>query len=193
MLTTEEASKAIAKSMSAFDMENVTLADATGRVLRQSINAERDQPPFDRVTMDGIAVVYASLSSDSRRFAIQSTQAAGDPVQILKDGDHCIEIMTGAVMPNDADCVIPVERISVEDGIAKIEADYSATRNQFIHFQGSDHAEGTEVLAAGTTITALEVAIIASILAIPSSTLMPPGESFASRSTPNATSLHSIA
>ncbi len=148
--------------MSAFDAEDVALADASGRILRQSINAERDQPPFDRVTMDGIAVDFAALSNGTRQFEINSTQAAGDPVQTLEDTSHCIEIMTGAVMPNDADCVIPVERVSVEDGIAKIEADYSATRNQFIHFQGSDHAEGTEVLAAGTTITALEVAIIAS-------------------------------
>ncbi len=162
MLTTEEASKAIAKSMSAFDMENVTLAGATGRVLRQSINAERDQPPFDRVTMDGIAVDYASLSNGSRRFAIQSTQAAGEPVQTLKDGDHCIEIMTGAVMPRNSDCVIPVERIDVKNDIAEIEADYTAIKNQFIHSQGSDHKQGTEVLSAGAIISPMDIAIIAS-------------------------------
>ncbi len=162
MLTTEEASKAIAKSMSAFERENVTLADATGRILRQSINSERDQPPFDRVTMDGIAVDYASLSDGSRRFTIQSTQAAGDPVQTLKDGDHCIEIMTGAVRPRISDCVIPVERISVDDGVAEVEPDYSATRNQFIHPRGSDHKQGTEVLCAGVTISPMDIAIIAS-------------------------------
>jgi len=162
VLSTKDASKAIAESMSAFDSEDVALKDVPGRILRQSIRAERDQPPFDRVTMDGIAIDYASLSSGSRRFAIQSTQAAGDPVQTLEDSGNCIEIMTGAVMSKNADCVIPVERISVADGVAQIEADYSATRNQFIHPQGSDHRKGTEVIIAGTIITPMEIAIIAS-------------------------------
>lgn len=162
MLTTSDASKAIAESMADFEIENVALADAAGRILRQSIEAERDQPPFDRVTMDGIAVDYASLSGGARQFTIQATQAAGDPVQTLKDSDHCVEIMTGAVMAKNADCVIPVERIDVVDGVAEVEAEYTAAQNQFIHPQGSDHRKGTEVIVAGTTITPIEIAIIAS-------------------------------
>ena len=162
MLTTEEASNSVAETITAFDTEDVVLADAAGRVLRQSVKAERDQPPFDRVMMDGIAVEHASLSSGSRRFKIQSTQAAGDPVQTLEDNGHCIEIMTGAVMPRNADCVIPVERINVDDGIAEVEADYRAEPNQFIHPQGSDHGRGTEVLGTGAIISPMEIAIIAS-------------------------------
>ena len=61
-------------------------------------NAERDQPPFDRVTMDGIAVNYASLADGTRQFSIQGTQQAGDPVQTLQSPGNCVEIMTGAVM-----------------------------------------------------------------------------------------------
>ena len=162
MLSTEEASKAIAKSMVPFDSDQATLADAVGRVLHQPINAERDQPPFDRVTMDGIALDYAALANGTRRFTVQSTQSAGDAVQTLADTGNCIEIMTGAVMPKNADCVIPVERINVDDGIAEIEADYSATQNQFIHPRGSDHQKGTEVLSAGAVISPMDIAIIAS-------------------------------
>ena len=162
MFTTQEASRAIAESLASFDTEDVGLADAAGRILRQKVLAERDQPPFDRVTMDGIALDYAPLNNGARRFRIQGTQQAGDPVQTLNDGDHCIEIMTGAVMPKNADCVIPVERISVHDGSAEIEADYTAKQNQFIHSQGSDHRKGTEVIVEGTTISAMEIAIIAS-------------------------------
>ncbi len=162
MLTTAEASKAIAESMATFEAEDVSLADAAGRILRQSVEAERDQPPFDRVTMDGIAIDYASLSNGARQFKIQGTQEAGDPVQTLEDKGNCIEIMTGAVMPKNADCVIPVERINVEGGVAQVEADYTPTQKQFIHPQGSDHRKGAEVLVAGSTISPMEVAIIAS-------------------------------
>ncbi|MFQ6004006.1 MAG: molybdopterin molybdotransferase MoeA [Woeseia sp.] len=162
MLTTAQASEAISESLRTFGSEDVPLADAAGRILRQSIRAERDQPPFDRVMMDGIAVDYSALSSGSRRFAIQATQAAGDPALTLDDSANCIEIMTGAVLPKRADCIIPVERISREEGVAVVEQDYQAEQGQFIHPQGSDHKEGSEVLTSGTTISPMDVAIIAS-------------------------------
>lgn len=162
MITTAEATQAIAAAMPAFATESVLLADATGRVLQQAVSAERDQPPFDRVTMDGIAVQHASLASGNRRFTIRGTQHAGDPRQTLEAADHTIEIMTGAVLPANSDCVIPVERIDVQDGVASIEADYEAERLQFIHPQGSDYSAGHEVLSAGRVITPMDIAIIAS-------------------------------
>lgn len=162
MLTTAQASQAISGSLRIFDSEDVPLAAAIGRILRQSIRAERDQPPFDRVMMDGIAIDYPALSSGIRQFAIQATQAAGDAVSTLDDSGNCIEIMTGAVLPKNSDCIIPVERISIRNGIAEIEADYQAEQGQFIHTQGSDHKKGSEVLTSGTTISPMDVAIIAS-------------------------------
>jgi molybdopterin molybdotransferase len=162
MLTTEAARDAIARALPAFDSESIDSSAATGRVLRQAVLAERDQPPFDRVTMDGIAVRYDALARGTRSFRIAGTRHAGDPVATLADGDHAIEIMTGAVLPVGSDCVIPVERINVSRGVAEVEAGYRAERRQFIHGQGSDHREGTRVLGAGTQLTATEIAIVAS-------------------------------
>jgi molybdopterin molybdotransferase len=140
----------------------VPLARATGRVLQQAVLAERDQPPFDRVMMDGIALQYDSFASGNRRFTIQGTQHAGDPVQTLTSADNAIEIMTGAVLPTNSDCVIPVERIDVQDGIAAVEDGYEAERLKFVHSQGSDYPAGREVLSAGRIITPMDIAIIAS-------------------------------
>jgi molybdopterin molybdotransferase len=162
MLTTRAASEAIARAMAAFGSEAVAYAEAAGRVLRQQVRAERDQPPFDRVTMDGIALQYDALARGTRSFRVVGTQHAGDPVLTLNDASHCIEIMTGAVLPAGSDCVIPVERITVSGGIAEIEQDYRAERGQFIHRQGSDHRAGAEVLAPGTVLTPAEIAIVAS-------------------------------
>jgi len=162
MLTTKAASEAIAHAMATFDSETVQYTEAAGRVLRQQVRAERDQPPFDRVTMDGIALNYDAVARGTRSFRIAGTQHAGDPALALSDHSHCIEIMTGAVLPRGSDCVVPVERIAVSDGIAQIEQDYRAERGQFIHRQGSDHRAGTEVLAPGSVLTPAEIAIIAS-------------------------------
>ncbi len=84
------------------------------------------------------------------------------PATRCRPSVHAIEIMTGAVLPRNSDCVIPVERISIEDGIATVEAGYAAERLQFVHPQGSDYAAGHEVLGPGRVITPVDVAIIAS-------------------------------
>lgn len=161
MLTTSEASAAILAAMPGFETEAVPVASATGRVLQQSVVAERDQPPFDRVTMDGIAIAFADFDNGARQFFVQATQAAGDSVLTLEAG-KCIEIMTGASLPNGANCIVPVERIRVNDDLAEIEADYEASQHQFIHARASDHAKGTELLTPGTRISPMDIAIIAS-------------------------------
>lgn len=159
MLTTAEARDAILGAMPAFDTESIPVNTATSRILHQSVEAERDQPPFNRVMMDGIAIAFASFDSGTRSFPIQATQAAGDE-QLTLDAGKCIEIMTGASLPNGADCIIPVERISVADSAAEIEADYKAEARQFIHPCGSDHTQGTELLTAGKRISPMDIAVI---------------------------------
>ncbi|MDH4125874.1 MAG: molybdopterin molybdotransferase MoeA [Gammaproteobacteria bacterium] len=161
MLTTAEASAAILAVITGAKTETVALEKAHGRVLRQSVVAERDQPPFDRVTMDGIALSFAEFAGGTRRFPVQALQAAGDPALTLEAG-NCIEIMTGASLPAGADCIVPVERVGVQDGVATIENDYAATARQFVHARGSDHVQGTELLRPGTRISPVDIAIIAS-------------------------------
>ena len=162
MITTSEASRLIAEAMPRFDVEHVPYDQAAGRVLRQKVHAERDQPPFDRVTMDGIAIDFDHFEGGGRQFSVQGRQHAGEAVQTLGNKDACIEIMTGAVLPLGTNCVIPVERISVADGVATLEEGYEPKRNQFVHSQGSDHVKGHEVLSPGSLISPMDVAIIAS-------------------------------
>ena len=161
MLTPAEALGAILGSVRLSPAEHVPLAASVSRVLRQSVVAERDQPPFDRVMMDGIAIEHARLAGGGRRFPLQALQAAGDPALDLEPG-KAIEIMTGAALPRGADCIVPVERTGNANGVACIEEDYVAERGQFIHRRGSDHAQGTELLRAGTRISPMDVAVVAS-------------------------------
>ncbi len=161
MLTTAEAQQAILGEFASFDIITVPLDEAVGRALRQNVHAERDQPPFDRVMMDGIAISCADFEAGLSRFPVQSTQSAGDPQQTLQPG-HCIEIMTGAALPKNADCIIPVERISLQSNTAQLEDDYQPELDQFIHPRASDHAKGTELLTPGRCVTPMDIAVIAS-------------------------------
>lgn len=162
MISTAEAAEAIAAALPRFEADDISLAHAAGRILLEPVCAERDQPPFDRVTMDGIALRYDAFAAGERSFSIAATGHAGDPVIPLASDGECVEIMTGAVLPVTADCVVPVERITISDNVATIEAGYKPERNQFIHAQGSDHASGFEVLSAGVQIEPADIAIIAS-------------------------------
>ncbi len=161
MLTTAEASAAILAALPEFAATATPLEEATGRILRQAVHAERDQPPFDRVMMDGIAVRHADFSGGKRDFPVQAMQAAGDPALTL-DAGRCIEIMTGASLPENADCIIPVERITISDGAASVEENYATRERQFIHPRASDHAAGAELLSPGRRITPMDIAVIAS-------------------------------
>jgi molybdopterin molybdotransferase len=159
MLTTSAARKAILDAMPAYEKKSVAVAASIGKVLRQSVVAERDQPPFDRVMMDGIAISYADVENNTREFPIRAMQAAGDK-QIALEAGKAIEIMTGASLPIGADCIVPVERISISNDVATLEAGYEAEQNQFIHPRGSDHNKGAELLSPGKRISPMDVATI---------------------------------
>jgi len=142
-------------------VESRPLAALAGAVLAQSVRAERDQPPFDRVTMDGIAISSEAWRAGQRRFRIAGTQAAGRPPLSLPPGE-CVEVMTGAVLPPGSDCIIPVERLAVADGW--VDADPLAAVEPFgnVHTRGLDCREGDLLLARGTRLGAPELAVLAS-------------------------------
>jgi molybdopterin molybdotransferase len=90
MLNPMQAEKLIGEHLACLPIESLPVAHCAGAVLRENVYAERDQPPFDRVAMDGIALASQSLSKGRSTFRIQATQAAGDPPLVLQSDAHCI-------------------------------------------------------------------------------------------------------
>jgi len=162
MLTPAEAEAAIAAALTRVPEEELQLAAAAGRVLRHEVRAERDAPPFDRVTMDGIAFAGAPQDPRRRQFRIAGIQAAGVPALQLASADECFEVMTGAVLPLGCDTVVPVERLCMADGIATLESGYEPAPWLHVHRRASDAAGGDVLLAAGMPLGAPEIAIAAS-------------------------------
>ncbi|MBV8305856.1 MAG: molybdopterin molybdenumtransferase MoeA, partial [Gammaproteobacteria bacterium] len=79
MLTPADADQLIGQHLQCLPIDSLPLAQCAGAVLRENVYAERDQPPFDRVAMDGIALDSQAVASGRRSFRVQATQAAGDP------------------------------------------------------------------------------------------------------------------
>ncbi len=162
MLTIEEAERLIGQHLPCLPIESLPLAQCSGAVLRENVYSERDQPPFDRVVMDGIALDSAAPRTGTRRLHVQAMQAAGDAPLALTSRGSCIEVMTGAVLPGGCDAVVPVEQITVADGEAQLAAGASVEPWQHVHRRGSDTRQGSLLLQAGTKLAAPEVAIAAS-------------------------------
>lgn len=141
---------------------SLPLTSLAGRTLRAPIVATMDQPPFDRVTMDGIALASSAYESGRRTFRIVGTQAAGAAPAELGDESACLEVMTGAMLPKGCDCVVPVEKITVRDGAATLTRDIEPKPGLNVHGRGIDCSSGTLLLAPGTTLGPAEVAVIAS-------------------------------
>jgi len=161
VLTPAEADRLIGQHLQCLPIESLPLAQCAGTVLRENIYAERDQPPFDRVAMDGVALASQAVAA-GRAFHIQATQAAGDPPLTLAAAHNCIEVMTGAVLPNGCDCVVPVEELSVAAGEATLSAQARTQPWQNVHRRGTDTRQGTLLISAGVKLRAPEVAIAAS-------------------------------
>jgi molybdopterin molybdotransferase len=143
-------------------IESRPLCALTDAVLAQSVCAERDQPPFNRVKMDGIAIASSSWMAGCRRYRVAGTQAAGHPPLRLADANDCIEVMTGAELPGGCDCVIPVEQLAVADGWAEIEPDEAVFQNKNIDVRGLDCAAGEVLLEPGIRLGSSELTVIAS-------------------------------
>ena len=133
-----------------------------GQILRQDIHAERDNPPFDRVCMDGIAVASNAFARGVRRFAVQATQPAGSPALTLSGADSAIEVMTGAMLPRGTDCVIPLEEYDLREGVVSLKNEASGDAFRNVQRRGSDSQPGVPMLTVGTRLGAPEIAVVAS-------------------------------
>jgi molybdopterin molybdotransferase len=163
LISVTQAENIIRQHLTTAAVEIVPLSKAQGRYLREDILADRALPPFDRVMMDGIAIAHASFASGNTRFPITGTQAAGTPALTLEDADSCIEVMTGCVLPQGCDCVIPIEQIDLSENTARLYSDAKPQAKQHIHSAGSDTTAGEILLSSGQVLNAAELAIAASV------------------------------
>ena len=142
MITVEEATQFISKTVKDTGIAIVPLHLAVGRVLREDLFADRDFPPYHRITMDGIAIRYDAFANGTRTFPIEGIAAAGAPQMMMQNNDACLEVMTGAILPNNTNTVIRYEDLHIENGKATIQLD-QLTEGQNVHNKGEDRLQGS--------------------------------------------------
>ena len=166
MISVEKALEIIINSGQDFgaeiSVEEIPFLKSSGRILKESIFADRDFPPFNRVTMDGIAIDVTSFQNGQRSYKIEGIQPAGSEQISLKNPENCIEVMTGAVSPTNTSAVVRYEDLEIKNGSAVILID-KIRSFQNIHEQGKDEQKGNELIAKNTLIGAAEIGVFATV------------------------------
>jgi molybdopterin molybdotransferase len=164
MISVEQAENIIQSELRDYGAEIMPFELTLGRVLAENIKADRDLPPFNRVTMDGIAVNYNAVANGISSFHIKSTQAAGDVPFEINEPDHCVEIMTGAALSTSVDTVIRYEDLVIRADVASILSNpVEIKRGQNIHLQGRDKKKGDMVAKMGELVTPAIISLAASV------------------------------
>lgn len=162
MVSVEEASSIVFSHLFEPRLETVAFSEAVDKVLAETIVADRDFPPFDRVSMDGIAISFMEWEAGRRIFSVQDIQAAGMKQKSLGDRQRCFEVMTGAILPKGADTVIPYEDIEINDGSATILIE-KVRLGQNVHNQGQDAKALSVLLEPGILLSPAEIALLAAV------------------------------
>jgi len=158
MILFEEALDIVMSHARLLDSERVSLADSLGRVLAEDVVSDVDMPPFNKSAMDGYACRRADLSHELT--VLETIQAGCTPTTPIAE-KACSKIMTGAPVPEGADCVIMVE-FTEEAGANTIRFTGDDTRDN-ICLQGEDVKAGDCVLHKGDLVAAQHVAVLASV------------------------------
>ncbi len=162
MIPIAEAEHIMTQKIKDYGITTVSIEQAIGHTLAQPLIADRDMPPYDRVTMDGIAIAYNDWANGIKTFNIIGTQAAGQAPIELTEARGCIEIMTGAALPKSCDTIIRYEDLTIENGNATINAG-SIKQGQNIHTKGMDKQAGELLAEANQIITPALINIAASV------------------------------
>lgn len=146
--------------MRAVPTETVALEAAVGRVLSQSITADRDLPPCDRSRMDGYALRAAELVAGAALPVVDEVRA-GDPGENEVPLGSCVMIATGAPLPPGLDAVVEHERSDRANPV-RFELD-SIEAGRSVHRRGSDARAGTVLCEAGVRLQAHHVGLLATV------------------------------
>jgi len=145
------------------DIESISLADATERILAQAVSSPLDFPHWDNSAMDGYAVRYdevrhATADQPQTLSITEDIPAGKPPTQPVQPG-QAARILTGSMMPAGADTIVIQEVTQCQgDRVTIFDA---PNQGQFVRHRGSFYRAGEALLAPGTRLGGAEIAVLA--------------------------------
>lgn len=159
LIPIEEAQRLVLERASRLPAERVPIERAYGRVLADPAASTCDLPPFPSSAMDGYALCAADTAAAPVTLPLGGRVAAGSPASTPLPAGHAMGVATGAVVPDGADAVVPLELVTEEDGKVRIAQAISPGAN--VRPRAGDAAAGAAVLPAGTVLGPVQVGALA--------------------------------
>jgi molybdopterin molybdotransferase len=156
LLTLEEAQEQVLRRARPLPPEPVSIVEAAGRVTAEDVRARVDLPSFASSAMDGFAVLAADLPATLR---IVGESAAGRPYEGRLEPGCAVAISTGAVVPEGADAVVPIERVVYRDN--EVEIAHATEPGASVRPRGGDLAAGDVAVPVGSRLTPARLAAAA--------------------------------
>lgn len=141
--------------------ERLPVRAALGRVLAEDIISSVNVPPYANSAMDGYALRGADLAGDTTTLYVIGTALAGIPYNGIVEPSTCVRIMTGAVLPDEADTVLMQEQVQRSGEEIIVQGTHNVGEN--VRHIGEDIAFGSVVLAAGRRLMPSDLGQIASL------------------------------
>src|SRR5690554_606329 len=161
-ISVDEHLSRILEALESLDPVTIPIADALGRTLAVDTFAGVDVPGFDNSAMDGYAVLRSDLATVPEapvQLTVVGDIPAGSASNPPLSTGEAARIMTGAPLPDDADCVVPVEH--TDAGTTTVLVSHAPEPAAHIRRAGSDIREGELVLPAERTLRATDLAAAA--------------------------------
>jgi molybdopterin molybdotransferase len=155
VLSIDEARRAVLDAVTPLATEEVAIAEALGRVLAEDVVAHHDVPPFANSAMDGFLVAAGPAG---RRLTIAGESRAGAPAARAPARGEAMRVSTGALVPEGAEAVIPVENVTVHDD-GTLTTNRESKPHDHVRDAGEDVTHGSTVLRAGATLEAAEIGL----------------------------------
>ncbi|MDP3583037.1 MAG: molybdopterin molybdotransferase MoeA [Ignavibacteria bacterium] len=156
MITYEQALEIVKANKHMLGAEKVEMMKSINRVLREDVLSDMNMPPFDKSAMDGYACRREDIANELE--VVETIQAGYQP-QFGISKNQCAKIMTGAMIPKGADCVIIVEDVDELIG-NKIKFRKDKTADN-ICYKAEDVVVGQKLISSGTRITEKKIASLA--------------------------------
>lgn len=158
MIPFETAYKIVLDTVKELDYEKVDINNSLNRILAEDVVSDIEMPPFDKSAMDGYACRKEDIKNELE--VIEIIQAGKAPEKTVSK-NKCSKIMTGAMIPEGADCVVMVE-YSQTIGDNKVRFSINTTDNN-ISYKAEDIKKGDIVLKKGTKLKSKHIAVLASV------------------------------
>ena len=164
MISYEEALKIITGQAGVPKVQQVPLMQALGKIAAEDVTSPMQVPSFRNSAMDGFAVCVSRLASASKQspvtLKIQAAIAAGD-VASTGQTETAAQIMTGAIVPEPYDAIVPVELVTASGDTVTFTR--PARTGDHVRLPGEDVTKGQSVLRHGAAITPETIMLLSSL------------------------------